>query len=101
MIKKRDFISIILYYLLFCLTGAGFEWCYGTLWSLVGIAPWIYPNSFLHYTSLEGIPLWGFGGFFIIAVHKAIHNKRPKELVVALVLLLLAALWIVIISAFI
>lgn len=81
-------------YLAFCLIGAGFEWCYGILWKVVGNTPWIYPNSFLSYTSLEVLPQWGFGGFVAIAVYKAIRDKKPKKLLGAVIPLILAALWI-------
>lgn len=94
--KKRDFINIIITYLALCFTGAALEWCYGTFWNLVGATPWIYPNSFLHYTSLEGIPLWGFGGFVAIAVYKAIRDRKTRELLGAVVPLVLAALWVLI-----
>ncbi len=101
MIKRKGFINIIIIYLALCFTGAALEYCYGAFWNVVGNTPWIYPLSFLHYTSLEGIPLWGFGGFIAIAVYRTIRKRRAKELLKAIIPLLLAVLWIVIYANFI
>ena len=81
-------------YLAFCLVGAGLEWGYGTFWSKVGVAPWVYPNSPLHYTSLEGLPLWGLGGLVSVSIYRAIVDRKAKRLLWAVIPLLLAALWI-------
>ena len=88
-------------YLSFCLVGAGLEWAYGTFWSLVGSTPWIYPNSPLHYTSFEGIPLWGLGGLVCVSVYRAITERKAKRLLGVVIPLILAALWILIYARFI
>lgn len=94
MMKK--FLNIIFLYVVFCLVGAGLEWGYGAFWNLVGSTPWIYPHSPIHYTSLGGLPLWGFGGFIIVAIYKSVTQRRVKPLVGVVAPLLLAMLWIVI-----
>lgn len=88
-------------YVSFCLIGAGLEWCYGTFWSLVGTTPWVYPNSPLHYTSFEGVLLWGLGGLVCVSVYRAFTDRRPKRLLGAVIPLVLAALWISIYAQFI
>ncbi len=91
--------NYIFLYLLFCLIGAGLEWAYGTFWSVVGVAPWIYPDSPLHYTSLEVLPLWGFGGLVCISIYKSIVDRVAKRLVGMIIPLVLAALWILLYSS--
>ena len=91
---RRRFIL----YLVFCVVGFGLEWCYGAFWDIVGVAPWSYPESFLHYTSLEGLPLWGFGGLVCISLYHTITEKKVKHLLEAAVSLILALLWIVLYS---
>lgn len=90
------FKNYIFLYLLFCLIGAGLEWCYGTFWNIVGVTPWIYPDSPLRYTSLEGLPLWGFGAFIIVSVYKSVIQRKAKFLVGTIAPLVLAMLWILI-----
>ncbi len=85
----------LLLYLVFCIIGAGFEWCYGALWDMVGTAPWIYPDSPLRYASLEGLPLWGFGGLVCVSVYRAITDRRSKLLLGAIPPIMLTILWIV------
>lgn len=87
--------ELILLYVVFCIIGAGFEWLYGAFWGAIGITPWIYPDSPVHYTSLEGLPLWGFSGFICVSAYKTIADKRIKSLAGAIVPIILAALWIV------
>jgi hypothetical protein len=87
-------IRIVVTYIAFCLVGAGLEWCYGAFWDVVGTAPWMYPNSPWRYTCLEGVPLWGFGGFVAIAVYRAVRDRSARRLLGAVVPLVLAALWI-------
>lgn len=93
--------TTILLYLAFCLIGAGFELGFGIFWSIVGTTPWIYPNSFLHYTSLEGIPLWGFAGFITVAVYRASKCRSVRPLLTTIPLLILITLWILFCSCFI
>ncbi len=88
-------------YFVFCLIGFVLEWGYGMFWDIVGSTPWIYPNSILHYTSFEGIPLWGFGGVVCVLIYKAIIDRKPKRLLEAIIPLMLAAIWIVIYAQFI
>jgi len=90
---RKDYIFL---YILFCLIGAGLEWCYGAFWDMVGVTPWTYPNSLLHYTSLEGLPLWGFGGLVIVSIFKSVIQRKAKLLLGTVAPLLLAALWILI-----
>lgn len=90
---RKDYIFL---YLLFCLIGAGLEWCYGAFWDVVGVTPWVYPNSPLHYTSLEGLPLWGFGGLVAMSVYKSFMQRKAKLLLGTVAPLLLAALWVLI-----
>lgn len=96
----EKFLNIIFLYVVFCLVGAGLEWGYGAFWNIVGTTPWIYPNSPIHYTSLEGLPLWGFGGFIIVAIYKAITQMKPRLLVNILAPLVLAILWITLYTSF-
>ncbi len=91
----------LLLYILFCLIGAGLEWSYGTFWSTVGVTPWIYPNSPVHFTSLEGLPLWGFGGLICILLNQAILQRKAKFLLGVIPLLVLPVLWILIYARFI
>ena len=88
-------------YLVFCLIGFVLEWAYGVFWNIVGTTPWIYPNSPLHYTSFEGIPLWGAGGLIIINVYFAIRRRKPRFLIWVIPLLVLNVLWILLYSRFI
>lgn len=81
-------------FLIFAVLGLFLEWGYGTLWSAVGICPWIYPDSPLLYSSLEGMPLWGFGGVFGISLYRALAKKRARELLGALISAALTVLWI-------
>jgi len=92
----RDYIIL---YLIFCLIGAGLEWGYGAFWDVVGVAPWTYHNSWLHYTSLEGIPLWGFGGLICVSVYTAVTQRSVKLLFGMVISMVLAALWILLYSA--
>lgn len=87
-------IGIITTYVAFCLIGAGLEWCYGAFWDVVGVCPWIYPDSPLHYACLEGIPLWGLGGFVAISVYRTVKDRSVRKLLGAVVPLVLAILWI-------
>ncbi len=89
-------MRLVSFYLSFCVIGAALEWAYGKFWSLVGKVPWVYPDSVFGYTSLEVIPLWGFGALVCIAVFSAIMLGRAKYLLYCLPPLILAALWIVI-----
>ncbi len=86
--------TYILLYPIFCLAGAGLEWCFGALWNFTSFTPWVYPDSPLTYTSLEGIPLWGFGGLFCVATYLAITKKDPKQLFAVGISLVLAISWI-------
>lgn len=85
-------------YLMFCVIGAGLEWCYGVLWDMVGTTPWIYPDSPLHYTSFEGIPLWGFGGLICVSVYQAFSKRKVRPLTGLVISLVLAAAWIALIA---
>ena len=87
----KDYLFL---YLLFCLVGAGLEWSYGTFWNIVGTTPWIYPNSPLTFTSLEGVPLWGLGGWLTVCIYKSVIQRKAKLLAGVLIPLALAALWI-------
>ena len=91
-------IEVAILYLIFCLIGAGLEWGYGAFWDVVGNTPWTYPNSWLHYTSLEGLPLWGLGGFLCISVYRAVTRRNIKLLFGMVIPLVLAALWILLYS---
>ena len=90
--------NYIILYLIFCLIGAGLEWCYGAFWDVVGVTPWTYPNSWLHYTSLEGLPLWGFGGLICVSIYEAVTRRSVKLLFGAVTPLVLGALWILLYS---
>ena len=92
------FKEYIILYLIFCLVGAGLEWSYGTYWDVVGVTPWTYRGSWLHYTSLEGIPLWGFGGLICVSIYRAFTRRNVKLLSGAVISMVLAALWILIYS---
>ncbi len=87
----KDYITL---YLIFCLIGAGLEWCYGVFWDIVGVTPWTYPKSELHYTSLEGLPLWGLGGLIYVFIYEAVTRRNAKSLFGAIIAMVLAALWI-------
>lgn len=93
--------NYIFLYLLFCLIGAGLEWGYGAFWNVVGTTPWIYPDSPIHYTSLEGLPLWGLGGFIIVAMYKAISWRKAKHLLGMIPPMILGVLWIIVYSSLI
>ena len=90
-IMRKD--HVILFFI-FCLIGAGLEWFYGAFWDVVGVTPWTYPNSWLHYTSLEGLPLWGFGGLICVSIYTAFTRRSVRLLFGAAISLVLAALWI-------
>ena len=94
-------IHIISLYVAFCIVGAGLELVYGKFWELIGNTPWIYPKSFFQYTSLEGIPLWGFGGLVCIAIYEAIMKRDISWLALAIPPLILAAIWVTICAYFI
>ena len=83
-------------YLIFCVVGAGLEWGYGRFWSIVGTAPWIYADSPLKYTSLEGLPLWGFGGLICVSIYRSYSQRKKKPLLGLIPLLILAAVWIIV-----
>lgn len=93
--------NYIVLYVIFCLVGAGVEWCYGAFWDVVGVTPWLYPESPLLYTSLDWMPLWGFAAFVILPIHRAVTERNPKLLKGIVVPLALAMLWIAIYSWFI
>ena len=92
--RKVTFRHYVILYVIFCLIGAGLEWCYGTLWNVVGTTPWLYPDSPLRYTSFEGVPLWGFGGLVCVSVYNTVMRKEAKQLLGVIPSLLLAVLWI-------
>ena len=92
MVKTRD---ILVLYVILCLVGAILEWAYGTLWSLCGKSPWIYPDSALKYTSFEGLPLWGLGGIICITVYRSYSSRSWKMMAGIILPLALAALWVV------
>ena len=91
-------VEVIILYVVFCIVGAGLEWCYGTFWDVVGVAPWVYPDSWLRHTSLEGVPLWGLGGMICVSIYKAAARRNAKWLLGMLISLVLAVLWIFIYS---
>ena len=93
------FKNYLILYPVFCLVGTGFEWFYGVFWDMVGVAPWIYPKSWLHYTALEGVPLWGFGGLVCVSIYLAVTQRNVKLLSGAVVSVALAALWILLYSS--
>jgi len=86
-------------FVIFALLGTGLEWVYGRFWDLVGTAPWLYPGSFLHYTCLEGMPLWGLGGILGFSIYQALTSREAKRLLGVIPPLLLAAVWIIVYSA--
>lgn len=86
---------------IFCLIGAGLELAYGAFWSLVGTTPWVYPNSPVHYTSLEGLPLWGLGAWVCISVYMAIQWRSSRALLGVIPPIILGVLWIAIYAWFI
>ncbi len=88
--------TMVMLYLTFLVVGGGLEWCYGKLWDVVGVTPWTYPNSPLRYTSLEMLPLWGFGGLIWMYVYRGITQRSAKLLAGTIVPLILGALWIII-----
>ena len=88
-------------YLIFCVIGAGLEECYGIFWSIVGTTPWIYADSPLVYTSLEGVPLWGLGGLICVTIYLSFSKGKVKYLLGLVPLLILAAAWIFIHAQFI
>lgn len=87
-------------YVIFCLIGFTLEWCYGILWSKVGTAPWIYPSSPLHYTSLKVLPIWGLGGIVIVSLYRAISERSARPLLTAAVALGIAAVMVVLLGVF-
>jgi hypothetical protein len=92
MAKVKD--TLVLYVIL-CLVGTALEWAYGTLWSLCGQTPWIYPDSALRYTSFEGLPLWGMGGLICVTIYRAYNGRSWKLLIWAIPPMALAALWVI------
>ena len=86
----------IILWLILCFVGATLEWCYGTLWSLFGQTPWIYPHSMLTYTSFEGLPLWGLGGLIPIVIYRAYKSRKLQRLLPVLPLLALASLYVIV-----
>lgn len=84
----------VLIFLIFAVLGLLLEWGYGTLWSIVGVTPWIYPNSPLHYSGFEGMPLWGLGGIFGISLYRAITERKARDLLGMLASTILAVLWV-------
>lgn len=93
--------NYIVLYVIFCLVGAGVEWCYGAFWDLIGEPPWLYPESPLLYTSLDWMPLWGFAAFTIHPIYRSVTERKPKLLKGIVAPLALAMLWIAIYSWFI
>ena len=91
MAKIKD---VLIIYIILCLVGTFLEWAYGTLWSLCGQTPWIYPDSPLRYTSLETLPLWGVAGLICVIVYRACSNRSWKLSAGVIPLLALAAIWI-------
>lgn len=91
----------VILFLVFAVVGPFLEWAYGTFWSIVGVTPWVYPNSPLQYTSFEGIPLWGLAGLIAFSIYSAILDRKLGRLRGAIIPLILAALWITIYSYFI
>jgi hypothetical protein len=87
-------VEIVFLYLIFCLVGAGLEWGYGAYWDMVGVTPWVYPDSWPHYTALETLPLWGFGGLICVSIYLTVKRRNIRWLSGILVSLVLAALWI-------
>jgi len=59
-----------------------------------GTTPWIYPDSPFQYTSLEGLPLWGFGGLIIVMLYQSITEKTVEYIDGIMLCLLLAVLWV-------
>ena len=96
--SSRKYVAL---YLIFCVVGAGLEWCYGRLWGITGTTPWRYADSPLHYTSLEGVPLWGFGGLICVSIYQSFSQGKAKPLLGLIPLLILAAAWIVVYTQFI
>jgi hypothetical protein len=90
--KTRD---ILILYIILCFVGTILEWAYGALWSLTGTTPWIYPDSVLRYTSLEGLPLWGLGGLICITIYRAYSHRNWKISAGIIPLLVLACLWVI------
>jgi hypothetical protein len=86
--------KLALFYVILSLIGAGFEWAYGALWGTLGNAPWVYPESVLRYTSLEVVPMWGFGALVCASIYRAIMSGRARHLLDSVLPLILAALWI-------
>ena len=93
--SKVTLKNYVILYIIFCLIGAGLEWSYGALWNIVGTTPWLYPDSPLHYTSFEGVPLWGVGGLVCISIYNAIIKREVKQLLGVIPPLLLVVLWII------
>jgi hypothetical protein len=94
----RKYVTL---YLVFCVVGFGLEWCYGKFWSTVGTTPWLYADSSLDYTSLEGAPLWGFGGLICVTIYQSFSAGKVKRLLGLIPLLILSAAWILIYVRFI
>lgn len=91
--------SVVLY-VVFCVVGAASELSYGAFWSMVGAAPWTYPSSSLHYTSLAVLPLWGLGGLLCVSLYRALLRRELRFLLLMIPLMALAISWILIYSWF-
>jgi len=89
-----SFKSWLMLYLLFGVLGVALEWCYGALWDVVSSSPWVYPDSPLYYSSLAGLPLWGFGGIICVVVYNVIKEKDTRLLRGMIIPLFLSVLWI-------
>ena len=96
-----SFRKYVTLYVLFCLVGAGLEWSYGKLWGIIGTAPWKYADSPLYYTSLETVPLWGFGGLICVSIYQSFSKGKLKPLLGLIPSLILAAAWIVVYTQFV
>ena len=90
--RLNEAITVVVLYLIFCLIGAGLEWCYGAFWDIVGVTPWVYTDYWLHYMSLECLPLWGFGGLICVSIYIAVTRRNIKLLFGMVISLVLAAL---------
>ena len=83
------------FFLTFCFLGPTLTWIFGTFWDMVGTTPWVYPNSPLHYTTLEIIPLWGFGAFIFASLYDAFTEREWRLVLGAILPLFLGILWVV------
>ena len=85
-------------FLLFCVWGFFFEWFFGFFWSVVGSCPWVYPDSFLRYTSWKVAVLWGLGGLTVLQLFKAIRERDKRALAYVAILQAVIMFWIAILS---